>query len=157
FPNNQCYQLALTCSMLEEGNFGGAVKRAEQVVRCSASNPNAWRILDTAYSQWSEDLRKGRTADKITEEEWDRLQQRYEPALEAGRRAAALDPHHLGAGLDVSSDAAFAGDLRLADEALSRMFQEYPEDPRVYRWGLRLYHHLWQYNREKARALVESA
>lgn len=132
-------------------------EQIRDAVRCSPRCPSAWLLLSYTYDDWSQSVRRARFWSQMAAREKEMCRRLYQQQMPVAERAAELDPHHLSAWLDLTQSAAFFGDMELADRAFWHLAQEYPNDPRVYIWGLQLYQPKWLGDQEKGGQVAHMA
>ncbi|WP_309722693.1 hypothetical protein, partial [Armatimonas sp.] len=98
------------------------VAAAEDVVRNAPSNPDSWNLLAIKLRALAGDERRGRTADQISEEKWNKLNTIYGRSLAVIRYANQLDPRSANDALVLSQAALFAGAEEEAQKALETAF-----------------------------------
>jgi tetratricopeptide (TPR) repeat protein len=119
--------------------------------------PEAWGYLAVIYGQVSDALRRARTADQISEGEWQTLSKLYPKELAAYQITLRLDPLFGGAWREAAAAATFAGDAAFADKAIWKAAQLDRGDPRVYSWGLEMYDPKWFGGTEKRLKVADTA
>lgn len=160
-PNNRQLQSALFFRHRMWRDYDRELEAAEQAVRCARSDSDAWMFLRIALSDKANSIRKGRTADRITDEEWEVLNDYYEKALMVAVHATRLQPETHQSWLGLCQSATFASVEGLPDAAFDQALALAPADRFVLGWGLEIYQPKWLDMPEKlvsvANKLVEAA
>ena len=118
-------------------------RAAEQSVQDAPRNPDAWLTLGWTISQEGQNLRLGRYAADLSAHDWAFLNSVYPQWLYCVYKSVTLDPQFGKAWNRVAAAATFAGDMRLADQALWKGIALHPNDPEYYDWGLQMYQEKW--------------
>jgi hypothetical protein len=162
FTNNQLVNIALAGLALADQDFTTGRQRAETAVRCATKNPSAWLLLSNISANQSDAIRKGKTADQVSEGHFQVLQPLYEHQLAIDLKAAECDPQHPSALTNVSTSAAFAGDEEIARKAFEAKMELEQKNPlpdltRDFDWGLQLYNPKWYDDPKAAKKLADRA
>lgn len=143
YPNN--YLFAATDAWMQRSMQQANAERhaAEQTVQDAPRNPDAWLTFGWTISQEGDKLRLGRYASDLSAHDWAFLNSVYPQWLYTVAKAAALDPLYGKAWNRVAEAATFAGDMRVADQALWKGIALNLNDAEYYTWGLQMYQDKW--------------
>jgi hypothetical protein len=133
YPNNYALHTARVFSLRAAGDFPGAIVAGQQAVRCSPGNPDGWRSLSNSYHQWSDNIRKGRMPDKMSERELQFCTQAYQEWIGISLHNVAQEPGSFYSQDSLSSASLYLGEESQALGAAQAAIQIAPAHPEGYR------------------------
>lgn len=145
FPHNYALNRLAAFRSARTGGSARAVPVYTSAVRCNLKNVVAWKLLAASVGSEADELRQGRTGDRINNQEWQRLRQMYQAWDFAASKATQLDPQDGQAWFQVSQASCFAGAYNMAQKALwkSRKLARSGEKSSLYWWGMTIFDPQW--------------
>ncbi|MBV9866555.1 MAG: tetratricopeptide repeat protein [Abitibacteriaceae bacterium] len=144
FPHNYLLATTEACWYRDaHKNLAKQEQAAQQAVRCSPLNPDAWLMLSWCLGDKAEEIRWGRFARHINEGEWNQLHNIYMQWLYTAIHGSRLNPQDSMQWYQLAQAATFAGERAIADTAFWKAQTLNPYDNDLYAWGLQMYQTKW--------------
>lgn len=156
-PNNYVLNAARVYALRAAGKFPEAVLAGQQAVRCSPTNPDAWRSLGGTYHVWSDRVREGRTFDKMSDRVTKLSLAAYEEWVKTASHVVALQPESFINQIELSNAYLYASNEEKAFEAAQASVQIAPAHPNGYLTVLSVCLPQWYDRPEDAAATLRAA